>query len=74
MILHDYPGRHKHIEEHNSFCKWMTENREEFHKGENNLGVGVLQFLNIWLTDHILKTDAEYGRFVNESESVAVIA
>lgn len=67
MKVHEYPGLSEHSEEHERFCKRVVEVQNDFHNGKNNLGIEVVQFLNTWLTSHILKTDAEYARFAKES-------
>jgi hemerythrin len=63
MSAHEYFGLSKHSEEHERFCKRVVEVQNDFHSGKVNLGLEIMQFLHNWLTDHILKTDAEYGRF-----------
>jgi len=63
MEVHHYPDAPQHCEEHKSFSKKVVEFQQDFHQGKADLSLEVLQFLNGWLSDHILKTDAEYGRF-----------
>jgi len=67
MKVHEYPGLPEHSEEHERFCKRVVEVQVDFHKGKNNLGIEVMQFLNTWLINHILKTDVEYARFAKEA-------
>ena len=63
MELHTYPGMLQHREEHARFCTRVVEIQNDFHQGKTNLSLEILKFLNSWLVNHILKTDAEYGRF-----------
>ena len=63
MELQSYPGLLQHREEHARFCTRVVEIQKDFHQGKANLSLETLQFLNDWLFNHILKTDAEYGRF-----------
>jgi len=63
MTIHKYPGQSEHRKEHEKFCTRVAEIQKDFHQGNMNLGLEVVQFLNNWLSDHILKTDAQYGRF-----------
>jgi hemerythrin len=63
MTVNIYPRLPEHSNEHERFCTWVAGVQKNFHNGKSNLGIEVLQFLNNWLTEHILKTDAEYARF-----------
>ena len=63
MDTHKYSGLLQHHEEHEKFCSRVVEIQKDFHQGKTNLTLEVMQFLNNWLSNHILKTDAEYGRF-----------
>lgn len=63
MAINKYPRLPEHSKEHERFCKRVVEVQKDYHNGKGNLGIEVMQFLNTWLTEHILKTDAEYARF-----------
>jgi hemerythrin len=63
MDLNKYDGLQQQREEHNKFSRRVAEIQKDFHKGKAHLSIEVLTFLRNWLTDHILKIDAEYGRF-----------
>ena len=71
MKMHEYPVLLEHIGEHEKFCKRIVTVQNDFHRGKSNLGIEVVQFLNSWLADHILETDAEYGRFVSKRVEVS---
>ena len=69
MNVHEYFDLPQHCKEHETFCKRIIEIQNDFHNGINNLNLEVLQFLTAWLSDHILKTDAEYGQFAQGLEN-----
>ena len=62
-----YPGLAEHREEHDRFTRRVVEIQTDFHSGNKNLSVEVLLFLKNWLTNHILKTDAQYGKFIADN-------
>ena len=64
---HDYPLLTGHIEEHNRFTAKVLEMLREPHYDVTFRLLEVMSFLNGWLTDHILNTDAEYARFVKSN-------
>jgi hemerythrin len=66
MLLHEYHGLKKHLEEHEIFNNRVKEIQIKFHNEKINLFPEVLQFIQNWFSHHILKTDAEYGRFAKE--------
>jgi len=63
MQVHAYPGLLQHSSEHERFCTRIVEFQQEFLNGKADLSLDVLQFLNNWLSDHIIKADGAYGRF-----------
>jgi len=66
MSLHGYPDLHQHQKEHFSFSNKIVELRDAFYNGEPDVSKELLQFLVTWLTNHILDSDARYGRFARE--------
>ena len=73
MLVHEYPGLAKHLEEHEIFTNRVVAIQNKFHNAETNLFPEVLQFLQNWISYHILKTDAEYGRFAKGLPPVSMI-
>jgi len=71
MGTQNYPDASRHREEHERFSERVVEFQKDFHQGKADLSFEVLQFLTGWLSDHILKTDAEYGRFAQGVLSAA---
>jgi len=63
MRLHGYPELHLHQKEHFTFSNKLVEIREAPTNGTANLSLDVLKFLMNWLTNHIRKSDGDYGRF-----------
>ena len=63
MGVHDYPQLTQHCEEHGQFSSKVREIQEDFRNGKTKLSLEVMHFLKNWLTNHILRTDAEYGLF-----------
>lgn len=66
MSAHGYNGLAHHHKEHHKFTRRVVEIQNDFHNGKAHLSLEVLVFLKNWLSDHILKTDADYGRFAAE--------
>lgn len=58
-----YPNLNQHREEHDRFSRYVQEMLQSYRDGRLNLTTEVLAFLNTWLTDHILSSDADYGRY-----------
>ena len=59
-----YGGFLQHVKEHDTFSRRVAEIQRDFHSGKTHLSSEILIFLKEWLSEHILKTDAEYGRFI----------
>ena len=70
MRLHGYVGVTHHHEEHNKFSRRIVEIQNDFCNGRTHLLLEVLTFLKNWLADHILMTDASYGRFAAKLRNV----
>ncbi|MDD2541031.1 MAG: bacteriohemerythrin [Desulfuromonadaceae bacterium] len=63
MGVHHYPELALHREEHNKFSARVAEIQHDFLSSNANLSLEILLFLQDWLVIHILKSDADYGRF-----------
>jgi hemerythrin len=59
-----YPGIKEHKKEHAIFLNEVLKIQREFRSGSPHLSLEMLLFLETWITDHILKTDAQFGRFL----------
>lgn len=65
MAKQNYPKIEQHIAGHEKFCTTVIGFWQGHNLGKNVLSLDVLTFLKSWLTDHILKTDSEYGIFIS---------
>lgn len=62
MGLHGYGGLQKHRKEHDEFSRRIVEIQNDFKMSKKHLSIETLVFLKEWLSNHILREDAEYGR------------
>ena len=61
-----YPGLAEHRVQHQDLVKQVESYVARFDRGEITLNVHLLNFLRDWLTNHIQKTDHQYGPWLNE--------
>ena len=57
------PGLDAHKKKHHAFIEWLTPVRHAFTRAHESRALmidGVEEYLQTWLTDHILKTDMSY--------------
>jgi hemerythrin len=59
-----FPGFTAHKEEHDAFTRRVVEMYKAYLAGRQSLTLELLLFLNDWLSKHILRSDAEIGRFL----------
>lgn len=64
FLATDYPGKDKHLELHRTMLAKVDDLREQDAAGKRFLTMEVLQFLQDWLTEHIMKTDKTYARYL----------
>jgi hemerythrin len=60
----DYPEMQKHKEEHLHFTGRAHHLKNLFDSGIYNLDSEMLLFLKGWLSFHILRSDAEFSKFI----------
>lgn len=69
MSRHAYPDAAAHKLEHQKFVEWMDDIRRNLAAGDAAVSAKVSNFLRLWVTGHIMKTDKkmgqELGRFVS---------
>ena len=63
MKAQNYHGLQHHTAEHDVFWRKIFDFQADYHRGEKQLSFEVLSLLRDWLNEHILSTDADYGRF-----------
>jgi len=61
---HNYPGGPSHDAEHIKLTNDVLAFQARFNKSEVMVSVDIMNFLKDWLTNHILKTDKEFGLFL----------
>jgi hemerythrin-like metal-binding protein len=66
MAALGYPGLAAHRTVHSNLTKQVEEYAAKFEKGETAISIELLTFLRDWLTNHIQRTDKEYGPWMNE--------
>ena len=60
-----YPGLMSQRVEHRKFTGKIAEYQTLFEKGSTSLSIQIMDFLSDWLKNHIMKTDKQYGAFLN---------
>jgi len=63
MVKHSYPDYIKHKEEHDALLKEVNEFYTEFKAGKKAFSFALLEFLNNWVSNHILQRDMMYKDF-----------
>ncbi len=66
MERYGYPNLETHKKEHNYFVYTTADLAVNFIDHRNTCGDEIAEFLNIWLTNHILKTDMKYKELLLE--------
>lgn len=64
FVNSSYPGKEKHLEEHNNLKKTVSELRAAFMEGNVLIGTDTIDFLKNWLVNHIMGTDMEYTSYI----------
>lgn len=65
MHKYGYPETEKHRAEHAKFSQKVTEMMRSEESDRMMILLEIMAFLNYWIVDHILQTDAEYGQFIH---------
>ncbi len=58
-----YPGLEKQKTEHAEFFRKVMEAIKYINNRKKSVSLEILSFVHDWLSDHILSSDAEFGRF-----------
>lgn len=64
MRQYGYPNLEAHKKEHNYFIDTTAELAVNFVDSRETSGGEIAEFLNIWLTNHILRTDMKYKELI----------
>jgi len=71
MLDHSYPILEQHLKEHSFFVQRLKEIQADFRQGNSSVSLDIVIFLKEWLIDHILKSDADYAKFISSQETVS---
>jgi hemerythrin len=67
MLKYDYPGYAEHRQEHQDLIAGARELQEKILQAGQLVATQDLEFLEHWLTEHILATDMKLGSFLAET-------
>jgi len=64
MKSSSYPDVEQHMEEHYQLVKEVTRFKEDYKNKKRELSGEVLSYLKAWLTDHIQRSDKQFGNYL----------
>jgi hemerythrin-like metal-binding protein len=64
MVLYNYEGIQQHKDEHRDLIESVRELQQKFHKENRLLTSGDIEYLEEWLTAHIIGQDMKLGYFL----------
>ena len=64
MAEYQFPGLEEHQKIHQELIATVGELKERATSGTEDLAKELLTFLRVWVLEHILKVDKEYGAFL----------
>lgn len=69
MVENQYPAADKesHFEQHRVFSNTVSNLQQDIRQGKLITREELLSFLNNWLINHILHTDQQLGKFLNQT-------
>ena len=67
MLKYDYSGLAEHKAEHQELIESATELHQKFQRGGKPISSEDIEFLEHWLTGHILGADMELGAYLVEA-------
>lgn len=65
--IFDYPGYEEHKKQHDELIREVMDLQEKVDSGKKSVSFQLLHFLKMWLTQHILDSDKEYGPYLLKS-------
>jgi hemerythrin len=65
--IFDYPGYEEHKKQHDELIREVLELQNKVNSGKKSVSFQLLHFLKMWLTQHILDSDKEYGPYLLKS-------
>ncbi len=70
MDRHNFADFDAHKQEHQTFVDWVNDVKRKCRAGETVVSAQIINFLRLWVTGHIMKTDKKMGLVLS---SVGVI-
>ncbi len=64
MNTHGYPEFAEHKAKHEAMTQKVLALQKEFQLGKVTITLDTMNFLQDWLTKHILRTDHKYGPYL----------
>ncbi len=64
FALYNYPETQDHNKEHQALIEEVKSLQKKMKEGDFMIGIEVMSFLKLWLTNHILKTDMAYAPYL----------
>lgn len=68
MRRYDYPDAAAHKMEHQRFIEWVVDIRKKLSQGDAVVSTQIINFLRLWVTGHIMKTDKKMGIALSKLE------
>jgi hemerythrin len=65
LASNGYPLLESHRDEHQRLLQKVADFQKDFLAGNAHISVELMDFLQKWITNHILKTDSAYGTYLN---------
>ena len=59
-------GLEKHQQEHRQLLSMVDEKMAALRRGDKLISIDLLEFMNLWLTQHILKSDAQLAQVLRK--------
>ena len=66
FIKFDYPEAKEHIVKHEELKTKVLAFQKDFKEGKSDISIGLIDFLEDWLVDHLLTTDKKYVEYFHE--------
>ncbi|MBK7142688.1 MAG: bacteriohemerythrin [bacterium] len=73
MLAIKYPGYDAHKKLHDDLTKKVVEFQQRLEKGELVTPNTLLNFLHLWLVNHIQEEDSAYGKFATKNQSAVKV-
>lgn len=65
MLDHEYPDFKEHVKEHEEITANVNNLSKRRHLGDEKFPEDVMNLMIDWLHEHVSKTDAAYGPYLN---------